>query len=64
MKLPKYAQDMKAARHRAGLSQEQAAKLCGLSERMWIYYEQGEYRPRAALLSGILGVLDKVQVLQ
>jgi len=41
---PKAAHDLIMARTLAGLSQAQAAELCGVSLRSWQYYESGEVK--------------------
>jgi transcriptional regulator with XRE-family HTH domain len=64
MVIPKYARELKAARLRCGLTQKQAAALCGISERMLLHYEKGNHRPKAAHLAGMMMVLDSPQPLR
>lgn len=52
---------LRAARERSGKTQAQVAKESGVSERAYLYYEQGEREPgvRTAIrIADSLGVVD------
>lgn len=59
-----FAESLKVARKRAGMSQERAATAVGTSRRHWIRWESGETSPNPAYLERIASVLDAPELLE
>lgn len=59
-----FAESLKVARKRAGMSQERAAAAVGTSRRHWIRWESGETSPNPAYLERIASVLDAPELLE
>lgn len=57
MKKVKVATPLAVARIKAGLSQEEAAKLCGVSQAAWGKWERGEGYPRD--IEALAPILEK-----
>lgn len=59
-----WATEIRLAREKAGLSQEAAAVLCGVSRRAWQYYEAGGVKPREILRNAYLSSLTGLAMAQ
>ncbi len=54
-----YAERIKAARKRLGITQARAAALCGVSLRTWSHWERGARLPLPPTRDGVLGRLRR-----
>lgn len=53
------AKKLKAARVKAGLTQEKAAEACGVSIRSWQYYEAGKITPHPQMAQWYMDCLKR-----